>query len=389
MKILISVEYFSPPVGGAEISLASLAQQLSQKHEVIVLQAGKFSRDELKGKLRIIDKKTPFPQSILWFDHRYSSKLKYNISPLVWQAHHWKNYIDEVVKECCPDLIFTQLNFGPPTIDIAKEYGIPVVLFFHSWEPICFTNFSEGIDCNGRCGSCIAIHNKIRYLFPQKWLRWNQDAILNADLLIANSQFTRDLIESRLRHKNPCGVVYPSIDANKYYSGVNSQEYITIINPVKPKGSDIFLEIAKRIPEKGFLAVGNCDSGLMRRSPDNVYFLPWVSDMKKVYSKTKVLLVPSKWEETFGRVAVEAGINAIPTIASNRGGLPEAVGNGGVLIDDFTNISAWVNVILRLDDEDLYRRFSHNAFLHAKKFGTENCLENLVAQVSTHLNINL
>jgi len=389
MRILISVEYFLPPVGGAEISLATLAQQLAQKHEVIVLQAGKFSGNEVKGELRVINKKVPFPQSILWFNHQYSSKLKYHISPVIWQAHHWTNNIEEVVEEWNPNLILTQLNFGPPTVDVAKRHGIPVVLFIRSWEPICFTNFSEGTDCNGRCDNCIAIQNKIRYLFPQKWLRWNRDAILNADLSVANSLFTSNLIQSRLRLQNPCSVVYPSIDTSKYYSGENSREYITILNPVKPKGSDIFLEIAKRIPEKRFLAVGNCDSELMRCSPHNVCFLPWVSDMKRVYSKTKILLAPSIWEETFGRVAIEAGINAIPTIASTRGGLPEAVGNGGVVIDDFTNISAWVNVIRQLDDENLYRRFSQNALLHAKKFDTENCLKDFVAQVDFHLNISL
>lgn len=389
MKILISAEYFSPPIGGAEISLATLAQQLAQKHEVIVLQAGKFSGNEVKDKLRMIDKKVPFPQSVLWFDRRYSSILKYHISPVIWQAHQWTNNIDEVVDKYNPDLILTQLNFGPPTVDVAKKYGIPVVLFIRSWEPVCFTNFSRGTDCNGRCESCIAIQNKIRYLFPQKLLRWNRDAILNADLLIANSQFTSNLIKSRLRPQNPCGVVYPSIDVSKYYSGENSREYISILNPVKLKGSDIFLEITKRIPEKKFLAVGNCDRKLMKHAPDNVCFLPWTSDMRDVYSKTRVLLVPSIWEEPFGRVAIEAEINGIPVIASSRGGLPEAVGDGGLVINEVDNVSEWINAIRRLDNEDLYWEFSQNAFLHAKKFDVESSLEDFVAQVKSHLDIIL
>ena len=389
MKILISVEHFSPPVGGAETFLISLAQQLARKHEVIVLQAGRFSNDKAKGRLRIIERKISFPQSILWFNLRYSPKLKYHISPVIWQAHHWKNYIDEVIQECNPDLILTQLNFSPPTVDVAKKYAIPVIMIIPSCDPFCFTNFTKGINCNGKCNGCIALQNKIRYILPQKWLKWNRDAIRNADLLIANSQFTRMLIQKKFMPQNPCSVVYPGIDVSKYCSGENSREYITILNPVKPKGSDIFLEITKQIHGKKFLAVGNCDRKLMRHSPDNVRLLPKVSDMRKVYSKTKILLVPSIWEETFGRVAIEAGINAIPTIASNRGGLPEAVGNGGTVINDYTNISAWVNAIWQFDNEDLYKKVSQNAFLHAKTFGIESSLENLVAQVNSHLNIIL
>jgi len=389
MKILISVEYFSPPVGGAEISLISLVQQLARKHEVIVLQAAKSPNDELKGGLRVIDKKIPFPQSILWFDHRYSSKLKYHISPVIWQACHWMKYIDTVVKECNPDLILTHLNFSPPTVSVAKKYGIPVVLFIRSWEPICFINFIRGIRCNGKCNNCIAMQNKIRYIFPQKWLKWNQDAILNADLLVANSQFTRNVIQERFVLQNPCSVVYPGIDTSRYWLGKNSREYITILNPVKAKGSDIFLEITKQVPEKKFLAVGNCDRELMKHAPDNVCFLPWTSDMRDVYSKTRILLVPSIWEEPFGRVAIEAGINAIPVIASNRGGLPEAVGDGGLVINEVNDVSAWINAIRRLDNEDLYWRFSRNAFLHAKKFDVESSLENFVAQVKSHLDIIL
>ena len=41
---------------------------------------------------------------------------------------------------------------------------------------------------------------------------------------------------------------------------------------------------------------------------------------------TRILLVPSVWEEPFGRVAAEAMINAIPPLVSNRGSLPHVIG---------------------------------------------------------------
>ncbi len=44
------------------------------------------------------------------------------------------------------------------------------------------------------------------------------------------------------------------------------------------------------------------------------------------FALTRLLVVPSVWEEPFGRVAAEAMINAIPALVSNRGSLPQVVG---------------------------------------------------------------
>ena len=44
------------------------------------------------------------------------------------------------------------------------------------------------------------------------------------------------------------------------------------------------------------------------------------------FALTRILLVPSMWEEPFGRVAAEAMINGIPPLVGNRGALPEVCG---------------------------------------------------------------
>ena len=54
---------------------------------------------------------------------------------------------------------------------------------------------------------------------------------------------------------------------------------------------------------------------------------------------TKIMLVPSLFLESFGRVAAEAMINGIPVIASNRGALPEVLSDAA--------ISPWKPVAIR------------------------------------------
>ena len=51
--------------------------------------------------------------------------------------------------------------------------------------------------------------------------------------------------------------------------------------------------------------------------------------------KALVVIVPSRWQEPFGRVALEALMLGTPVIASRRGGLAEIVSNGktGILVE--------------------------------------------------------
>ena len=56
-------------------------------------------------------------------------------------------------------------------------------------------------------------------------------------------------------------------------------------------------------------------------------------NVSEIYATTKVLLAPSLWYESWGRVATEATMNGIPVLASKSGGLPEAVGTGGITLE--------------------------------------------------------
>ena len=110
-----------------------------------------------------------------------------------------------------------------------------------------------------------------------------------------------------------------------------------MINPHRVKGIDTFLEIARRLPNEKFLLVeswtlGNTELETLKSklaSLANVSFLRRVPDVQEIYRQTKLLIVPSVWEEAFGRVVIEAQSCKIPVIVSQRGGLPEAVGDGG------------------------------------------------------------
>jgi glycosyltransferase involved in cell wall biosynthesis len=62
-------------------------------------------------------------------------------------------------------------------------------------------------------------------------------------------------------------------------------------------------------------------------------YLGRVITIKDFYKEISLLLVPSTIPEGYPRVIIEAALNGIPTIANNTGGIPEALGNSGILLD--------------------------------------------------------
>ena len=162
--------------------------------------------------------------------------------------------------------------------------------------------------------------------------------------------------------------------------------HVTFVNPQRTKGLYIFARIAevlsKRRPDIPLLVMAGRsragwqeETGIDLARFSNVTISSSVPDPREFYAVTKMLLMPSLWNESFGLVAAEAMINGIPVLASNRGALPETIGDAGFLFDipvKYTpetrelptteEIEPWVETIIRLwDDPAWYDRWSRAA----------------------------
>jgi glycosyltransferase involved in cell wall biosynthesis len=258
----------------------------------------------------------------------------------VWRCWRPREQVEYVAGKEKPDLIVITSGNTVPIAQAVRRTGIPMLAQLHNVE-----FYSHG-------GEFKDIGN-----IP----------------CVANSKFTAEKYRQAFGIEST--VIYPFVSAEKYRTKT-TRENVTFINPLPPKGSDLALEIARQCPDIPFCFVRGWplspeqNRALLQKLSrlPNVTLLPLQQDMKRVYEKCKILLMPSLWEETFGRVATEAHINGIPAIASNRGGLAEAVGPGGILLDPEGPIETWVTAVRKLwQDDAAYAALSAEALTYSHR----------------------
>ena len=205
------------------------------------------------------------------------------------------------------------------------------------------------------------------------------------------SQFLTDLYRDKVGLVST--PIEPPLEWSSVLAPVESRAFVTFVNPSPHKGLLLFARLAdmlgSRRPDIPILIVQSGHSGGSLNAIPGVDFsrypqimaAPPVPAPSDYFALTRILVVPSVWEEPFGRVAAEAMINAIPPLVSNRGSLPQVVGGdfsegggGRVLpIPDWMTfkttklpseqeVEPWYDAVCALwDDPVLYRSVASRA----------------------------
>ncbi len=368
LKILFSAEDFWPRLGGGEAFIDEFLTELAKKNEVHCVYIGEKSESKLilhPMPRRYAYKNLPvFNRTLI--RHYYANK-------------RWKKILRDKIKEIKPDLIITQLIYTPASIDVAKEFNLPVVVFIHNYEHFSPNLFKDVDPLKIKPGdlSYLPFAYKIQWPFYKWLLRWHENALKKADLILPDTKFIVNV--AKKFYNVDSYEFFPVVDLGKYVIPKEIQkkykkEYITMVNPIKYKGIDVFLKIAEKMSDENFLVV--CGANATReeglKNLPNITYLKKCPDIKKAYAQTKILLVPSTWPEPFGRVVMEAGMNGIPSIVSPLGGLPEAVGNGGLVVDNLYDADEWVAKIRKMKEKKLYAVYSRNAKKYSEKHSLKN-----------------
>ena len=233
---------------------------------------------------------------------------------------------------------------------------------------------------------------EITRLNSKRELRAIRSVVESCDLILSVSRFTRDEIINRLSDINtshvkflPNGVdverFYPcevdDLFYKKYSLRQDSDLILTLARIIKRKAHDDVIkalpDIINDFPKAHYVIAGphrKKDSYLESLKilvkelslENNVTFIDFIpdEDLKKIYSASKVYIMPSKTlhnegdSEGFGITFLEANACGCPAIGSYDGGIPDAVENevNGLLVQSGSSNEIAKAIKKMFSDED-------------------------------------
>ena len=224
-----------------------------------------------------------------------------------------KSKFSSTTKEYCRNIIYKIKDENFDIIEIhnrplifnylKKEINSKYILYFHN-DPLTMNGSKTA---NERLNLLI---NLDKIVFVSKWVQ---------------NRFFIDL-DKKLSDKTE--IVYPSI--HKINKLNKKDKKITFVGKLNiSKGYDIYKDAITKILDEfndwKAYSIGDEDRKrpiITHQNHKELGFLKH-KDVLKFLNKSEIAVVPSRWEEPFGRTALESSSRACATIISNKGGLPE------------------------------------------------------------------
>jgi glycosyltransferase involved in cell wall biosynthesis len=187
-------------------------------------------------------------------------------------------------------------------MSLIKKINAKFIMYYHN-DPLSMSGSKTTLERN-------EIINKVdKLIFISKWVK---------------DRFFKGIDDKFLQKTE---IIYHSVDKRKKTTKSKSIVFVGKLN--YSKGYDIYkdaiLKILDEYPDWRAFSIGN-------ESRRNIYVnhkqhkeLGFIDHKKtlEILDKTEIAIVPSRWEEPFGRVALEAAASSCATITSNTGGLSE------------------------------------------------------------------
>ena len=239
----------------------------------------------------------------------------------------------------------------PPAVLVGKIFDIPTVATIRDYIVICpialclfkvralfdshhdflfFIKKEIPLFLSKYHSSGNAFTKILKYIFLIRgWFvsRWLQLWLKQTDAVVSVSEVVQKIL---FQYGISSQVIHNSFDTgllNRLSRLTVNDSRLTVLFVGKPsfgKGYDIFQELSrkKEFDQYKFKVIGGSSK------------LGYENTLKEM-GQALTVIVPSRWPEPFGRVALEALMLGTPVIASRRGGLTEIVSDGktGILVE--------------------------------------------------------
>lgn len=323
MRILHWIESFHPRIGGAEVFLRHLAaEQVRGGHDCLVLTSALPEAAEAGELDGVSIRRLPFHRALL---ERSLPAIR-----------DTRNRVEDVVSGFAPDVVhlhtcqasaffFTRIALDPQARSMYTAHD--------GYQP----------DVHAGASSLLAtiLRRVDRVVAPSEHVRL---ALRDAYPTLATPiERIWSVVPHAPRGREP--PAESAVDANA--TGVASGPVLAIGRLVPEKGFDVFLralaQACRHRPELRAVIAGDGPQAARLRGlaealglGSRVCFTGWVDPgaVPALIRSAAAVVVPSRWQEPFGLVALQAMQAGVPVIAARSGGLPEIVDDGatGLLV---------------------------------------------------------
>ncbi len=289
-------------------------------------------------------------------DYLTKNYININISNL-------KSKFSSSTNEYCKNFIKKTKNINFDIIEIHNR-------------PLVFNFLKKEIDTK----FIIYFHNDPLTMNGSKTVNERLKLLDQIDKIIFVSKWVQNRFFENLDKKliNKTVVVYPSIHKeNKIYKKEKKITFVGKLN--ESKGYDIYKDAVTKILDefKDWKAFSIGDESRSRPiiNHKNHFELGFLKHKKvlEFLNKSEIAVVPSRWEEPFGRTALESSSRACATIISNRGGLPETTDHC-VILKKLTSNELYINLKKLIKNHRLRKNIQINGFNKVKHLIKENSL---------------
>lgn len=339
MRICQLNPYYFPYAGGIERRIHELGKRMARRHEVFVLTS------QMPG--------TPAEETVDGIQiRRLPSRYlfrKYWNPPVVKTPR-----VLEAMRRIRPDVVDYHYRWAPAYARAflgAAEFS-RLVFTYHN-------TFGEG---TGLLRWASLIND-----------RWTKRFIQRSDRIVAISQFIHDDLVRRGFSEHRLRVVPNGIDVAELEresrdghqpEGIPEGSLVAVGRLVPTKGFDLLVRVLPNLPSEVHLVI--CGQGPERERlerlardlgvTDRLHLPGWVREADKLHLLRQSLAYvhPARFE-SFGMSVIEAMAMSAPIVASRVGGLPEVVGDAGLLVAP-GRVDELAAAIRQLREDEPFRR---------------------------------
>ena len=274
-----------------------------------------------------------------------------------------KNKFTSLTNEYCNNFIKLSNKFDFDLIEIhnrplvfiylKKKLNNKFILYFHN-DPLTMKG-SKSIS-----ERLYLLDNVSKIIFVSKWVQ---------------KRFFLNLDEKLI---NKTDVVYPSIHKDKNL--IKKQKNIVFIGKLNvSKGYDIYkdaiIKILDEFKDWKAFSIGDESRERPHISHKNHKELGFLKhkDVLKFLKRCEIAVVPSRWEEPFGRTALESSSRSCATIISNKGGLPETT-DFKIVLKKLNKTELYNSLKLLIKNNTLRKKIQINGFRNVKHITKNNSI---------------